>query len=231
MSTRKKKNNKAENAAIFKDRLNGVLLAIVVGIMPLIVRAARRPMTPDLTWLYPDETLYGDAFVFWKAVFISIPAVILLLYNIFDMLTSGKKFDIKSFVKRTPIILSIAYLVFVLISTIASSYSYTAWFGTRGREEGALMWMVYFIVFISAMLYVREPKYTKPILWGLAFSSIIMGAIGVSQLINHDFFDTAFAHWLVSFGVYGVERMGTNFTIANGTLFNPNTFWKYTPMV
>jgi len=231
MSTRKTKMNKAEKSAIFKDRLNGALLAIVVGIMPVIVRVARRPMNPDLTWLYPGEAEYGDAFVFWKAVFISIPAIILLLYNVFDMLTNGKQFDIKAFVKRTPVILSVAYLVFVLISAIASSYAYTAWFGTRGREEGALMWMVYFIVFGSAMLYVREPKYTKPILWGLAFSSIVMGAIGVSQLLDRDFFDTAFAHWLVSVGVPGVEEMGTNFTIANGTLFNPNTFGKYTAMV
>jgi len=231
MSTRKTKMNKAEKAAIFKDRVNGALLAIVVGIMPLIVRVARRPLTPDLTWLFPGVEQYGDVFVFWKAVFISVPAIILLLYNVFDMLTNGKKFDIKAFVKRTPVILSIAYLAFVLISAIASSYSYTAWFGTRGREEGALMWLVYFIVFVSAMLYVREPKYTKPILWGLAFSSIIMGAIGVSQLVDRDFFDTAFGHWLVSVGVPGVEEMGTTFTIANGTLFNPNTFGKYTAMV
>jgi len=232
MSTRKTKKTKAEQAAIFKDRLNGVLLAVVVGIMPLIVRVARRPMTPDLTWLFPVEQ-YADAFVFWKAVFISIPAVILLFYNVFDWLTNGEipKPDIRRFIKRVPVVLSIAYLAFVIISAIASSYSYTAWFGTSSREEGALMWMVYFIVFVSAMLYVREPKYTKPILWGLAFSSIIMGAIGVSQLVDRDFFDTSFAHWLVSVGVYGIESMGTQFTIANGTLFNPNTFGKYAAMV
>jgi len=230
MSTRKTKNKKAENAAIFKDRLNGALLAIVVGIMPLIVRVAARPMTPDLMWLFPIYE-YADAFVFWKAVFLSIPAVILLLYNVFDWLTSGEMPDIRSFLKRVPVILSIAYLAFVIISAIASSYSYTAWLGTMSREEGALMWIVYFIVFASAMFYVRDPKYTKPILWGLAFSSILMGAVGVSQLIDRDFFDTAFGGWLVTVGTRAYGPLDIRFTIAHGTLFNPNTFGKYTAMV
>ena len=230
MSTGKVK-NKAENAAKFKDRVNGVLLAIVVGLMPIIVRAAVRPMTPDLQWLFV-EAQYGDVFVFWKSVFISIPAVLLLIYNGFDWLASGKLPDFKGYLKRTPVVLSLAYLVFVLISAVLSSFPYTAWLGTRGREEGALMWMVYFIVFAAAMFYVREPKHTKPILWGLTFSSIIMGAIGVSQLLGRDFFGTQLGNWLVTLGAYGIQGgIDINFTIATGTLFNPNTFGKYSAMV
>ena len=230
MSTKKSK-NRAESAAIFKDRLNGALLAVVVGLMPIIVRAAVRPMTPDLRWLFP-EAQYGDVFVFWKAVFLSVPAVVLLLYNVGDWLSSGKLPDFKGWVKKPPVFLSLGYLLFVLVSAVASSYTYTAWLGTAGREEGALMWLVYFIVFAAAMFYVREPKYTKPILWGLVFSSIIMGLVGVSQLVQRDFFATALGNWLVTLGVGDVEGgVNITFTIATGTLFNPNTFGKYSAMV
>jgi len=125
----------------------------------------------------------------------------------------------------------LVYIAFVTISAIASSYNHTAWFGTREREEGAFMWMVYFIVFFAAMFYVRAPKYTKPILFGLAFSSVFMGAIGVSQLIGRDFFATNFGAGLVVLGIPNVESVRPNFTIAYGTLYNPNTFGKYSAMV
>jgi len=88
------------------------------------------------------------------------------------------------------------------------------------------------------MFYVREPKYTKPILWGLTFSGIVMGAIGVSQLFGDGFFATDLAARMLTSGVEltgvapGEEiRLNLNFEIAHGTLFNPNTFGKYTAMV
>ena len=234
MSTKKVKNKKTNSG--FKDMLYGVMLAIIVGIMPLIVRVAARPLPPELTDLFSATHPYGypDVFSYWKAWFIAAPAIVMGFYFIADWVTSGKKLgEIKPFLLRMPIILSIIYLVFVIISAIASSYTHTAWWGTISREEGALMWLVYFVVFIAAMFYVREPKYTKPILWGLAFSSILMGAVGVSQLIERDFFNTALAERLVVANTPGIETngFGAVFTIAYGTLFNPNTFGKYTAMV
>ncbi|MCL2287288.1 MAG: O-antigen ligase family protein [Firmicutes bacterium] len=229
MSTKKRKNSNLPNQINFKDKLYGAMLAIVVGIMPLIVQVVARPVPPDIRWLKQVDII-ADSFVFWKSVFITVPAIVIAFYFITDFFTSKNKIDLKPYFKRPQVILSLGYLLFVLISAVASRYPYTAWFGTFHREEGALMWIVYFVVFAAAMFYVREPKYTKPILYGLTFSSIIMGLIGVSQLIDRDFFDTAFAEWLITLGVT-VEEFGTVFTMAHGTLFNPNTFGKYTAMV
>ena len=228
MSTRKRKNNPS-NEISFKDKLNGAMLAIVVGLMPLIVQVVARPIPPETRWLMQMDII-ADSFVFWKSVFLTIPAVVIAFYFITDYLTSKNKFDLKPYFKRPQVILSLGYLLFVIISAIASRYPYTAWLGTFHREEGALMWVAYFIVFAAAMFYVREPKYTKPVLYGLTFSSILMGLVGVSQLVGRDFFDTAFAEWLVTLGV-AVEEFSTIFTMAHGTLFNPNTFGKYTAMV
>jgi len=128
------------------------------------------------------------------------------------------------------------YLFFVIISAFTSEYSRTAWLGTYDRSEGALMWIAYFVIFFAAMYFAREIDNAKFILYGLAFSSIIMGAIGVSQFIGRDFFGTAFARWLITItGDDEVLRirqyLAPTFTIANGTLFNPNTFGKYTAML
>jgi len=109
------------------------------------------------------------------------------------------------------------------------------------------------------MFYVRNTKYAKPLLWGLCFSSIIMGIVGVSQLIGRDLFATGNCpfQWAIN-GILGYERIenglvpwlvtyrvtnpftqelmrpydfNTIFQIAHGTLFNPNTFGKYTAMM
>jgi len=230
MSTLKKKNKKADTKALFADIFIGAMLAIVVGIMPLIVRIALRPVPNDLAHIFPRD-IHVDAFAHGKAWFIAIPAVVILLYCVIDWLTGGKIPKLKPYLKRIPIILSLVYLAFAFVSTVASSYLYTSFFGTIDREEGLFMWLVYFIVFAATMFYVRTQTQIRPILFALAFSSIIMGAIGVSQLLDRDFFDTAVAEWLVTAGVDGVSNMQTRFTIAHGTLYNPNTFGKYTAMV
>lgn len=224
---KKGKNNKS--GIDFRDILYGLLLVIVVGVMPLIVRFADRRTPPDIVWLM-GHVSHFDMFTVWKAAFIGVPAIIMVAYLLLDWLAGGKIPKLKPYVKKVPVMLGLGFLFLALVSTLFSSYRHTAWFGAKHREEGFLMWVAYFVVFTTAMLYVRHPKYAKPIIAALTFSSIIMGAIGVSQLMGVDFFNTGFASWLVTLGTRA-ERVGANFTIAHGTLFNPNTFGKYTAMV
>jgi len=229
MSSRKKRNMRAANTVSNTDKIYGAMLAIIVGIMPLVIRFTMRATSPDLEFLFA-HTSHPDVFTIWKAVYLVVPALVIVFFCVSGWFLGEKLPDFKSIFQRAPIILSVIYLVFVIISAIASPYPHTAWFGTIHRAEGALMWMVYFIVFFAAMFYVRDPKYTKPILWGLGFSSILMGAIGAGQLVGRDFFNTRLAAWFVVGGT-DITEIGTVFTIAHGTLFNPNTFGKYTAMV
>ncbi|MCL2840846.1 MAG: O-antigen ligase family protein [Defluviitaleaceae bacterium] len=222
------------------DMLVGTMLTIVVGIMPLIVRFAFRPIPPELISLRQSlaqefagaglGAVYPDVLSYWKSLFILVPAAIIVIYVISDLATRGKVPDFKGFFKRPQVIISLVYLLLMLISALASPYTSTSWFGTMERAEGAFMWLAYFTVFFAAMSFVREPRFAKPILFGLIFSSIVMGAIGVSQFMGRDFFDTAFASWLVTVGT-DAEGIGAVFSMAHGTLYNPNTFGKYTAML
>ena len=212
----------------FSDIFYGVALAIVVGVMPLIVRMVMRPIPPDLAALGIIGT-YHDPLTYWKSLIFGWIAATVAFYAVASFVTSGKKFDFKPFLKSTPVILSMVYLFFVLISAIFSSYTFTAWRGTYFRYEGAFMWLFYFVVFAAACAYVKDIKFVKPVLWALIFSSIIMGLIGVSQLLGHSFFATSLGSWLILGGIDGDIALA--FDIANGTLFNPNTFGKYTAMV
>jgi len=236
---RKSKNN-IKNKSNFSDILFSAMLVVVVGIMPLIVRVAIRPIPPEMLLYFPStadihpglpSSTYPDVFSYWKGILVIVPAVIMAFYGISNMLISNKLPNFKQLLKQVPIILSVVYIVFVIISAIASPYSNSAWLGAMERNEGTFMWLAYFTIFFATMFFVKDAKHTKPILFGLAFSSIIMGAIGVGQLIGLNFFDTDFSSTLVTLGMPGISGVSPRFTIAHGTLYNPNTFGKYTAMV
>jgi len=192
------------------DYIVGAMLFIVVGIMPLVVRAVLRPMPIDgldvwrTTSMYHDgiRHLYINPFSHMKFWILSLPAFVIAFYIISDWATGGyKKVDLKKIIKNPVVIAAVIFLLFSFMSALFSNYPHTAWFGTRYRNEGILAWFAYFSVFFGAMIYVRETKYMKIILWGLIFSSIIMGFIGLSQFVGHDFFNTAFGNRLITSGL------------------------------
>lgn len=222
------------------DYIVGVLLMIVVGVMPLVVRIVILSVPPELLHMFPQEMFpngqYMDMFTYSRGWLVLIPAALISFFCVSDWITRGKFPKFKEFFKQTHVILSMVYLAFVIISAVFSSYTHSSWLGTYDRNEGALMWISYFVVFFAAEYFSRDTKYAKFVLYGLAFSSIIMGAIGVSQFIDRNFFSTDLAQWLMTVG--GDERVfamrgsfNPVFTIAHGTQYNPNTFGKYTAML
>lgn len=249
-----KKNSKKKN---YLDIVFGAMLMVVVGIMPLIVRFTTRRMPPELMDYFPEWQLfpriplteellarysiedfprifYADLFTYWKGVFVLVPAIVIAFFAVSDWATRGKFPNFRELFRKPPVIFSCVYLAFVIISAFVPRYMQTSWFGTYSRGEGAFMWLAYFVLFFAAMYFLREIRHAKFILYALAFSSVIMGAIGVSQFIGRDFFDTGFARWLMTVGNPWAEfrhELNPTFTIAHGTLFNPNTFGQYAAML
>ncbi|MCL1863101.1 MAG: O-antigen ligase family protein [Defluviitaleaceae bacterium] len=227
-----------KNKIKFIDVFIGAMLLIVVAIMPLVVQVTVRAVPPELVpytrGRFP-EGLYFDIFSYWKGVAILLPAGLIAFFYINDLITGGKMPDYKEFIRRPYVILSGVYLLFVIISAIFSRYTHTAWLGTFDRGEGAFMWMAYFIVFFAMIYFVKDLSRAKIILFGLVFSSIIMGAIGVGQFIGRDFFGMPAGQWLITIGDAWLhsQRAGIapEFPMSYGTLFNPNTFGKYSAML
>ncbi|MCL2372316.1 MAG: O-antigen ligase family protein [Defluviitaleaceae bacterium] len=223
----KKKNNQVQ----FSDILVGAMLLLVVAVMPLVARAVEVNVPLELVGIIPhdSEGRIVDVFTYWKGMLVYLAAVVIGFYLVSEAATAGVMPDFKKIFAKPPVFLSCAYLVMVIISVIASSYTRTSLFGTADRSEGMFMWMAYIVVFFGAINYVREVKFAKVLMYGLIFSSIVMGAIGAGQLFGFDFFDSGLAVRLVIPG--GEWHMSTVFDIAHGTLFNPNTFGKYTAML
>lgn len=223
----------------------GVMLVIVVAIMPLVVRGVFRVLPPEsvplLSGLDAVAELYGawsylNFFSYWKSWFIIVPALVIAFLYISDVVTNaGKGVNFKAIIKDPVVITSGVFLLFMMISTIFSNYTHTAWFGTYERSEGAFMWMAYFTVMFAARFYTQGMGQAKILLYGVVFSSIIMGAIGLSQFVGSDFFATSLGQRIVASGVQASEHVQGDiiirFDFAFGTLFNPNTFGLYTAMI
>ncbi|MCL1846141.1 MAG: O-antigen ligase family protein [Defluviitaleaceae bacterium] len=217
------------------DVLVGSALMVIVGIMPLIARLSWRPLPPELSNLLHGEG-YVDFLSYWKGIFVLIPAFAIALFFIGDIVTRGKMPNLREFFRKPYVVFSCVFLIFMLISAVFATFSglaHTAWLGTYHRDEGAFMWIAYFIVFFAAIHFAREIDNAKHVLYALAFSSIIMGVIGISQFAGADFFGTGVAAWLTTVGTPFFDQrheIDIAFEIAYGTLFNPNTFGKYTAM-
>ena len=142
----------------------------------------------------------------------------------------GIKQYILALIKDPIIVMTGVYVLFVLLSNIASDYTHTALWGVYDRREGLFVQLAYMTVFLASLFYVRiyGLSSARVMIIGLMFSSIVMGAIGFSQFINRDFFTTNFAGWIVS-GVW--HQMTPRFVMSYGTNFNPNTFGLVTAML
>jgi len=234
----KTRNLPASSKTPVRDWVYGGLLLIVIAIMPLVVRFAIIVAPPELFALFGRE-LYGDFFSYYKGWALGIPATIIALNCIFEYFTGGiKNIDFKAIFKSPVVIASAVFLLMALISTLFSSYRHTSWHGTADRGEGIFILFAYFIVLFAAMFYVKGSKHAKLLMYGFAFSSIIMGLIGLSQFMERDFFLTSFGQWVLTVGlsqqildaIAAEGGVGGAFEIAYGTLYNPNTFGKYTAM-
>jgi len=238
-----KKRSKLQNpdATPIRDWIYGGLLFVIVAIMPLVVRITWIPHPPELHAIYLFDTPGAvDFFSYYKGWFLGVPSVFIILYFLLELFTDGfANFDFKSLLKSPVIIASCIFLLMVIVSTIFSSYRHTSWHGTVDRGEGLWILFAYFVVFLAAMFYVRKTKHAKLLMYGLAFSSIIMGLIGLSQFIDRDFFATDFGQWFLRLGLphelreQAIDQGGVmvRFEFAYGTLYNPNPFGKYTAMV
>jgi len=228
--SRKKARNITKTKKItIHDIVYGSMLMLAAAVLPLIVRAVETTAPPELSAMLNIHRQM-DFFSFRKWQLLMFIAAIIFVFALFDFLTSDRTIkDLKPLLKSTPIVASGVFLLMALVSTIFTSYWHTSILGTLDRYEGLLTLFAYFILFYTAMCFVKETKYAKWLMYGLTFSSIVMGSIALSQFVQRDFFVTAIGARLVT-GQWGRTPVQT-FLIAYGTLYNPNTLGKYTSMM
>jgi len=91
------------------------------------------------------------------------------------------------------------------------------------------------IMLVASVTFISEKK-TKILLIGLSLSSFVLGAIGLTQLLGRDLFQTDIGSKIIMSRAYSAIVENVDFTFAGtnrvyATLFNPNYVGSYVALV
>lgn len=186
----------------------------------MITRMAtyERPMT-QFFWSSGNNNL-TDFFSYYKmyAILIcTVVALVLLLYRVFIQ---------SLYIKRSyAYITMIVYVVFVSLSYFFSDYKLFALWGWNDRFEGTLTLLCYMVMLFYIINTVNTEKSVKLIVYSLAAISSLLGLLGLSQALNHDFFKTTIGKMLITPRWFWDKLDDLNFTFTNEiyqTVYNIN---------
>lgn len=235
------KAKKRNRASAFVSPLTGrdyfvaVMLFILIGIVPIIVRYALVPNTMSEMHIVASGPTTIDIFAFYKSRWVVIGAVALLVFYFYQLYHYGTV-DIASEYKqlfKKP--LHIAFGVFILgvvLSTLFSPYRDVALRGASTRYEGVFVLLSYIVIFYATLNFAKDVARAKVVLYCVLFSAAIIGLIGFFQTFGMNFFMTDFGiRWVYARHYVPGAGFASLFTAVYSTLFNPNSMGQYGAMV
>jgi hypothetical protein len=189
-----------------------VLFFTAVIIVITRMAAYKRPME-QFFWSGGSNDL-TDFFSYYKMGAILVcagAALILLLYRIFV-----QAFCIKRSFAYIPMIL---YAVFVLLSYLFSDYKMFALWGWNDRFEGTLVLLAYMVMLFYMINTVNSERNVKLLVYCLAAVSALLGLLGLSQALDHDFFRTIIGKKLITPTWFWDQLDNLNFTFQNREIY------------
>jgi hypothetical protein len=171
-----------------------------------------RPMD-QFFWSNNGNNL-NDFFSYYKMIFIficAILALILLLYRVFT---------VSFFVKRSfAYIPMLIYSVFVLLSYALSDYKLFALWGWNDRFEGTLTILSYMVMLFFIINSVNSERNVKWIIFPVGAFSALLGILGLSQALDHDFFRTTIGKKLITPSWFWDQLDKLNFTFQEKQIY------------
>lgn len=172
----------------------------------------QRPMN-QFYWSSGGDNL-ADFFSWFKMAFILACAVFALLFLLYRLFSHT--LIIKKTVLYIPMVI---YAVFVLLSYAFSSYKQYALLGWNDRFEGTLTLLSYMLMLFYIINTLRTERGIKWVLYPLAVTSGILGLLGLTQAIGHDFFRTALGKRLITPMSYWPNVDSLTFTFKNNEIY------------
>lgn len=198
----------------FKGLLAGFFTAFII----LIVRMHNyeRPMN-QFFWS-SGETSLSDFFSYYKMVAILICGILVLLVLLYKAMTGSLQIK-KSRIYNQIYMLMAIYVAFVLLSYIFCDYKEFSLYGYNDRFEGTLVLICYMLMLFFIIQYVNTEEHVKWIIYPLAISSAILGILGLSQALDHDFFRTDIGKKLITPRYFWEHIDSLNFTFQNKQIY------------
>jgi len=188
--------------------------AFFTAVIVMITRMAsyERPMS-QFYWNNSSDQL-TDFFSYYKMVAILVCALLALTILVYRAMTQS--FYIKRSYAYVPMA---AYSLFVIMSYIFSDYKEFSLFGWNDRFEGTLPLLAYMTMLFFIINCVNSEKNVRWIVSPLAVTSAILGLLGLSQGLGHDFFRTEIGKKLITPSWFWDKLDTLNFIFKNNEIY------------
>ncbi|MDD3169776.1 MAG: hypothetical protein PHC91_10005, partial [Eubacteriales bacterium] len=180
----------------------------------LITRMAvyERPM--DQFFWSGGQTQLMDFFSYYKMTAILLTAIfviVLLAYRLF-----AQTFSVRKSFAYIPMLI---YVVFVLLSYVFSEYKEFALYGYNDRFEGTLPLLGYMVLLFYIINTIRTERDVKWVVYPIAATSALLGLLGLTQALDHDFFRTTMGKQLITPSWFWNQLDQLNFTFQNKEIY------------
>ncbi len=219
-------NNKNTKTNIFY--LLPIIFILIV--LPFIIRYYnyKTPLSKYPWFSISNE--YVDFFLYykqWSFVFISLVMVIILLSHYF------KKKQNFQFI---PIFIPLAiYAAFALLSSIISKYRNYSFTGLFSQFESVFVILGYCIVVYYVYIFVNTEADVALIIKWLLIGAFILGVLGITQILGHDFLATSIGRKLITPSSFWNSLDTIDYTFGQTWVYlafnNPNYAAVYTALM
>ena len=205
-------------------------LLLIVAIVPLIIYIKYTKLNEVENLIMGNNNSQTDMFSYYKMVWFLIFAAASVIALLFTRNTNLREKDKKIYYIPAGI-----YTLMVLVSSFASEYKSTAFFGFFGRYEGAFVLIAYIAVMFAAMNTLKEENHIKIFFICLFSSAAVISVLGALQLVGIDYFRSDFILNVIT--PAALKKIGGHMEASFGTgtlfstLYNPDYVGSYTAML
>lgn len=200
---------------------------LMLGLVPLIVRYRQYSLhMEDFAWV--SETDSADFFLYYKMVAIIILSAVMLFIIAGRLFMDGGKAKFsKAFIPM------FVYALFVIISAIASQYSYFVTHGIREQFEPVWVLLSYTVMAYYVFYFINSERDIEIIFRAMFVGCIVITLLGVFQYFELDFFKSSLGKKLIMPRKYWDRPITFNFAPGRAyvTLYNPNYVGMYVSLM
>ena len=226
----KTNNTYTVNDTVGINRLYLIPIVFILAILPLIIRfhPYETPLSQYPWFSYNNQ--YVDFFLYYKQwTFISTVFVMIIIII-------ARAYKDKSILKFSPIFIPLTvYGSFAFLSSIISEYRSYSFTGMFDQFESVWALLGYCLVVYYVFLFVQTEQDVKFVIKYLLIGVLILGLLGLTQFVGHDFITSEFGLKLITPNYYWSNLESINNIFFNNrvylTLFNPNYVGVYVSLI
>ncbi len=177
--------------------LPALILSMIAGFIPLIVRYKKEQLTLEQSIYWSDVLVNYDFFSHYRAIFLIVMTALALAALIASHFAERDWRRFCNFRIVAPVAFAVLYIVFVLISTYKPLNTETALQGFADRHEGVFVLVAYALLFIIASLAFRSEFSVKVLLVSVFACSLIVAVLSILQQMGYDYFFQDWARKLI----------------------------------